>query len=65
MERDLKKMRLAKAKGYTMIRIIQEDVWNDKYNWQQELMQHIKAYDEPQNIFLCRNNEYDIYQSIL
>jgi very-short-patch-repair endonuclease len=61
MERDLKKMQLAKKKGYSMIRIIQEDVWHDKYNWQQKLMQYIKAYDEPQNIYLCQNNEYDIY----
>jgi len=33
--------------GYSIIRIIQEDVWFDKKDWQNKLLENIKIYDKP------------------
>ncbi len=38
--------------NYSIIRIIQDDVWNDKNNWQQNLTDAIKFYDQPINILI-------------
>jgi very-short-patch-repair endonuclease len=42
-KRDKIKEELAKSKGYSLIRILQEDVWYDKNNWQQNLLEKIKT----------------------
>ena len=45
-----------------MIRIIQEDVWNDTYGWFNELTQNIiKITSEHtiQNIYMGKKNEYN------
>jgi hypothetical protein len=52
----------ANENGYSMIRIIQEDVWNDKYDWCKELceeIENIKNGNKVVNIYLCKNGEYD------
>jgi very-short-patch-repair endonuclease len=49
---DLYKMKLANKHGFTVIRIFQEDVWNDKNNWKDVLMNLIKEYDKPTNIYV-------------
>jgi hypothetical protein len=44
-----------------MIRIVQEDVFKDKYDWLQELLGNIdKIVLEKvvQNIYMCRKDEY-------
>lgn len=54
----------ANQNGYSVIRIIQEDVWADKYDWLRELLdsiEQLKSQDEPKNIYLHRNNEYQYY----
>jgi very-short-patch-repair endonuclease len=60
-ERDLYKMKCANENGYSMIRIVQEDVFKDKYDWLKDICDNIKKLIEEnivQNIFICRNNEY-------
>jgi very-short-patch-repair endonuclease len=60
-ERDLHKMKCANQNGYSIIRIVQEDVFKDKYDWLKDICDNIsKIVDENivQNIFICRNNEY-------
>jgi len=61
-DNDQYKEKCANENGYSVIRIIQEDVWNDTYNWLNELNQHIcKITSEItiQNIYMCKNNEYN------
>ena len=61
-ERDKYKEKCANDNGYSTIRIIQEDVWNDKYDWCKELcetIEIIKSRNEVVNIYLCKNGEYD------
>jgi very-short-patch-repair endonuclease len=59
--RDLYKMKCANENGFSVIRILQEDVFKNKYNWLNELCENIeKITDENrvQNIYMCKNNEY-------
>ena len=56
---DLRKMSLAIDNGFTIIRILQEDVYHSKYDWKIELLE---AINNGQNAFLCKNGEYDEMQ---
>lgn len=61
LKNDQYKEKCANTNGYSIIRILQEDVWNDNYNWLNELTQNIiKITSENiiQNIYMCKNNEY-------
>jgi very-short-patch-repair endonuclease len=58
---DLYKMKSANKNGYSVIRILQKDVYKNKYDWLHELIANIeKIYHEKivQNIYMCKNNEY-------
>nr|WNL50463.1 restriction endonuclease [Marseillevirus sp.] len=33
--------------GYSVLRVLQEDVWNDKIDWKSLLLEHIKDYETP------------------
>ncbi|AHC54983.1 restriction endonuclease [Tunisvirus fontaine2] len=33
--------------GYSVLRIFQEDVWNDKIDWKSLLLEHVKDYETP------------------
>lgn len=60
-ERDLYKMKCAQENGFSIIRILQEDVYFNKYDWLQELKDNINKIIEDnrvQNIYMCKNNEY-------
>ena len=60
-ERDIFKEKCANENNYCVIRILQEDVWNDTYDWMTELcesIEEIKNGDEIVNHYLCKNNEY-------
>jgi len=64
--RDLYKMKCANENGYSIIRIVQEDVFKDKYNWLQELLENIdKIISEKrvQNIYMCKKDEYKYLNS--
>jgi very-short-patch-repair endonuclease len=58
---DKYKEKCANENGYSIIRILQEDVFNDKYDWKTELVNNIekiKINNIIQNIYMCKNNEY-------
>ena len=58
---DKYKEKCANENGYSIIRILQEDVFNDNYDWKTELVNNIekiKINNIIQNIYMCKNNEY-------
>ena len=60
-KRDLYKMKCANQNGFSVIRILQEDVFKDKYDWLKELCENIEKItneNKVQNIYMCKNNEY-------
>jgi len=62
---DIYKIKCANKNGYSIIRLLQKDIWNNRYNWLQELLNNInKIVSEKviQNIYMCKNDEYkDFY----
>ena len=61
-KRDKFKEECANNNGYSIIRLLQEDVMNDTYDWLKELcdaIEEIKSSNEFRNRRLCKNNEYD------
>ena len=61
---DLYKMKCANSNGFSVIRILQEDVYYDTYDWLDELCTTIIKIVQKkivQNIYLCKNNEYEHY----
>jgi very-short-patch-repair endonuclease len=65
--RDLYKMKCANENGYSVIRIVQEDVFKDKYDWFTELQQYILDICQQnivQNIYMCKNDEYKDFNII-
>jgi hypothetical protein len=61
---DKYKMECANKNNYSVIRLTQEDVFYDTYDWLDELNQNIKKIiDEKviQNIYMCKNNEYSVF----
>jgi len=61
---DKYKEKCANDNGYSIIRIIQENVWNDKYDWCKELCEAIENIingNKVVNKYLCKNNEYDLF----
>ena len=58
---DIYKMKCANDNGFSVIRILQKDIWHDRYDWLQELSNNIdKIVSEKkvQNIYMCKNDEY-------
>jgi very-short-patch-repair endonuclease len=58
---DLYKMKCANENGFSVIRILQNDVYYNKYDWLIELIANVeKIYDEKavQNIYMCKKDEY-------
>ena len=54
-------MKCANDNGFSIIRIIQEDVIKNKYDWLNEIISNIEKItneNEVQNIYMCKNNEY-------
>ena len=63
-KKDKYKEKCANDNNYSVIRIIQDDVLNDAYDWCKELcdaIEEIKNGDEIVNIYLCKNGEYDAF----
>ena len=64
-KRDKYKMHKANTNGYSVIRILQMDVLYDKYKWIDEIKENIKKIMGDgiiQNIYMCKKNEYSVYQ---
>ena len=62
IKNDKYKEKCANDNNYSIIRLLQEDVFNDKYNWFDELknnIEKIKSENIIQNIYMCKNNEYN------
>lgn len=56
-ERDIYKQRCANENGYSVIRIFQEDVWNDTFNWLDELctqIEKVRRENITQNLYISR-----------
>ena len=64
IEKDKYKINCANNNGFSMIRLLQNDVLKDKINWIQEIKISISKIvndEKIQNIFICKNNEYINY----
>jgi very-short-patch-repair endonuclease len=58
---DLYKMKCANENGFSVIRLLQKDVYKNNYNWLNELITNIEKKsqgNEIQNIYMCKNGEY-------
>ena len=55
-------MNQALDRGYSVIRLLQQDVRADKNNWKENLTSSIQKYETPQVVYICENNEYAEYQ---
>ena len=67
-ERDLYKMNCANKNGYSIIRILQNDVFYDKYDWVNELLTNIEKIEKEgiiQNIYMCKKDEYKNFDKVL
>ncbi len=56
------KQECANKNGYSIIRILQADVFNDKYDWKTELINNIEKIKKEniiKNVYMCKNNEYE------
>ena len=65
--RDLYKMKCANENGFSIIRIIQEDIFKNKYDWLNDLCENIEIItneNRVQNIYMCKNNEYKDFDII-
>ena len=62
-ENDLFKEKCANDNGYSVIRLLQEDVFGDTYNWLRKLQTEIENIINDNtiihNIYICENGEYD------
>ena len=59
--RDIYKRKCANENGFSIIRLLQPDVFFDKYDWLQELTNNIDKIileKKVQNIYMCKNDEY-------
>ncbi len=60
-EIDLYKMKCANENGFSIIRILQKDVFKNKYHWLEEIICNVEKITNDyrvQNIYMCKNNEY-------
>lgn len=64
-KKDAYKMNKALENGYSVIRLLQEDVWKDKNNWNIKLLENIKKYDIPQCIYQDNKNEYMAHKKLM
>jgi very-short-patch-repair endonuclease len=61
---DKYKEKCANDNGYSVIRLLQEDVFYETYDWRKELYETIEKLKNDGNIvniYLCKNNKYDIF----
>ena len=65
MIRDKYKENCANNNGYSVIRILQDDVYNDRFEWLNELDENIQKIindKQIQNIYICKMNEYNLFK---
>jgi very-short-patch-repair endonuclease len=57
-------MKCANENGFSVIRLLQKDVFNNKYNWLNELISNIEKISHGntvQNIFMSKHDNYKDY----
>ena len=62
---DIYKMKCANENGFSIIRLLQKDIWNDRYDWLSELLENINNIVNKQvvqNIYMCKNDEYKDFE---
>lgn len=60
-KRDKYKMNCALEKGYTIVRLLQHDVWFDINDWKRHLNNALRKYEKPERVYLSTGSEYDCY----
>jgi very-short-patch-repair endonuclease len=67
LKKDVQKIRLAIEKGYSVIHILQTDIWTDRVNWRVLLENAIEICKETSNqcIFIDSGSTYDAHVSAL
>ena len=63
-ENDKYKEKYANDNGYSIIRLTQEDVFYDTYDWVKDLcdtIEELKLCNETANVYLCKNDEYNMH----
>ena len=61
---DEHKIKNAFKNGYSIIRIFQEDIYNNKNEWDIQIKKAIKLYEAPKQIFIGSDSLYKKYKSI-
>jgi very-short-patch-repair endonuclease len=67
-KRDLYKMKCANENGFSIIRLLQDDVYKNRYDWLGELnvnIEQIRRENRVQNIYMCKKNEYFDFPEIM
>ena len=62
---DIFKMKCANENNFSIIRILQKDVYNNIYDWFNEIINNIEKItieNRVQNIYMCKNNEYKDFE---
>jgi Zn finger protein HypA/HybF involved in hydrogenase expression len=63
---DVYKMKCAMEHGYTILRIHQEDVWNNTFDWQTKLFSAIKTYTYPRMRRIAKDkSDYNFHIKLL
>ena len=58
---DIYKIKCANENRFSIIRLLQKDIWHDKYDWLPELLENINkivSEQRVQNIYMCKKDEY-------
>ena len=63
MAGDVKKMQDTIANGFSMIRVLQDDVWFDKNDWESKLKEAIHPYETPQLVYIENGQIYANHQN--
>lgn len=60
---DIFKMKQCLKYNISLIRLPQEDVWNDTYNWMEKISDSIVKCNKPQIVYISEGNEYNDHKS--
>jgi very-short-patch-repair endonuclease len=60
---DVFKMNAALKHDITVIRLLQEDVYKDKNDWESKLFDSIKKYESPEVVYIENSQKYEFHQA--
>lgn len=64
-KRDIYKIKKCIENEYSIIHILQKDVFENLYDWKKKLEIMIKKYDTPEHIFISEGTEYEYHKKML